>query len=182
MTHTEWNSEPVAFKPVLRRLVFGVFNSLQGSGLMPIPLRTWLLRRAGMKMGYDCCIFEGVYCGNPRMVTLGNGVFINAGCMLDDSAPITLARNVYLASHVRIITGSHKIGGATCRAGKHHQLPVEIGLGSWIGCAVTILPGVSIAHGCVIAAGSVVTKSTEPNGLYGGVPARRIRTLTEDGE
>ena len=40
-----------------------------------------------------------------------------------------------------------------------------------------ILPGVTIAEGCVIAAGAVVNKSTEPDGLYAGVPARRVKDL-----
>ena len=40
------------------------------------------------------------------------------------------------------------------------------------GC--TVLKGVTVATGCVIASGAVVTRSTEPYGIYGGVPARRI--------
>ena len=45
----------------------------------------------------------------------------------------------------------------------------------WIGANVTILDGVTIKSGCVIGAGAVVTKSTEPNGIYAGVPARKIK-------
>ena len=44
----------------------------------------------------------------------------------------------------------------------------------WIGGNSTILKGVTIETGCVIAAGAVVTKSTEPYGIYGGVPAKRL--------
>lgn len=51
--------------------------------------------------------------------------------------------------------------------------------GCWLGGNVTVLPGVTIGRGCVIAAGAVVTKSCDPNGLYAGVPARRIRDLDE---
>nr|WP_246078761.1 DapH/DapD/GlmU-related protein [Modestobacter excelsi] len=54
---------------------------------------------------------------------------------------------------------------------------VIIGRGSWIGAAATVLPGVTVAPGCVIAAGAVVTRDTQPDGLYVGVPARRIRSL-----
>ena len=52
---------------------------------------------------------------------------------------------------------------------------IEIKDNVWIGANVTILDGVTVASGCVLAAGSVVTKSTEPNGVYAGVPARRIK-------
>lgn len=45
----------------------------------------------------------------------------------------------------------------------------------WIGTNATILSGVVIGRGTVVAAGSVVTRSTEPYSIVGGVPARLIR-------
>jgi acetyltransferase-like isoleucine patch superfamily enzyme len=45
----------------------------------------------------------------------------------------------------------------------------------WIGAGCRILDGVVISSGCVIAAGAVVTKSTVPNGVYAGVPARLLK-------
>jgi maltose O-acetyltransferase len=56
--------------------------------------------------------------------------------------------------------------------------PVIIERGCWIGMGATILPGITIAEGCVIAADCTVTKSTAPNGLYAGTPARRIKNLS----
>ena len=38
------------------------------------------------------------------------------------------------------------------------------------------LPGVQISSRCIIGAGSVVTRSTEPGGIYAGVPAKRIKS------
>jgi maltose O-acetyltransferase len=52
---------------------------------------------------------------------------------------------------------------------------VRIGDRCWIGARATILPGVSIGDGTVVAAGAVVTKDCEPDALYAGVPARRLR-------
>ena len=49
--------------------------------------------------------------------------------------------------------------------------------GCWICAGCTILPGVTIGEGCVIAAGSVVNKDCAPDGLYAGVPAKRIKDL-----
>lgn len=37
------------------------------------------------------------------------------------------------------------------------------------------MPGVEIAKGCIIGAGAVVTKNTKPYGIYGGVPAKRMK-------
>ncbi len=45
----------------------------------------------------------------------------------------------------------------------------------WIGCNVTLLSGVTVGRGSVIAAGAVVTKSCPPYSLLGGVPAKVIK-------
>lgn len=42
---------------------------------------------------------------------------------------------------------------------------------------MTIMPGVTIAKGCIIGARSLVTKDTEENGIYVGTPARLIKRL-----
>lgn len=73
--------------------------------------------------------------------------------------------------------GTHKIGPKMKRAGAVYYDAITVGDGCWIGCNVTILPGVTIANGCVIGAGATVVKNTEPNGLYVGIPAKRIRDL-----
>lgn len=52
---------------------------------------------------------------------------------------------------------------------------IRIGRNCWIGSKVTILDGVTIGDNCVIAAGSVVTKSIPANSVIGGVPARIIK-------
>ncbi len=72
------------------------------------------------------------------------------------------------------------MGGHKLRAGKSVFNPITIGGGVWIGADVTILPGVKIADGCVIGAGAVVTKSTQPDGLYVGNPSKRIKDLSEE--
>ncbi|MCU0333547.1 MAG: acyltransferase [Chitinophagaceae bacterium] len=56
---------------------------------------------------------------------------------------------------------------------------IEIGPNCWIGSKVTILDGVHIGEGCVVAAGSVVTKSFPARAVIGGVPARVLRMRAE---
>ena len=54
---------------------------------------------------------------------------------------------------------------------------ITIGNDVWIGGHSTILPGVSIGDGAVVAAGAVVTKDVEPNTIVGGVPAKVIKKI-----
>jgi len=54
------------------------------------------------------------------------------------------------------------------------DLSVEIGSDVWVGHRAIVLSGVKISDGCIIAAGSIVTKDTESYQIYGGVPARKI--------
>jgi len=53
---------------------------------------------------------------------------------------------------------------------------ISIGENCWIGAKVTILDGVTIGNGCVVAAGSIVTKSFERNEVIGGIPAKVIKS------
>lgn len=53
--------------------------------------------------------------------------------------------------------------------------PVSIGSDVWLGANSTILSGVAIGDGAVVAAGSVVTESVPPYAIVGGVPARVIK-------
>lgn len=53
--------------------------------------------------------------------------------------------------------------------------PVSVGHDVWVGNGALILPGVTIGHGAVIGARSVVTKDVEPYSVVGGNPARVIR-------
>lgn len=57
---------------------------------------------------------------------------------------------------------------------------VDIGSDVWIGARVTLLEGIKIGNGAIIAAGAVVTKDVEPYSIYGGVPAKKIGRRFED--
>ena len=83
--------------------------------------------------------------------------------------------------HPTIITGDHRIDviGKYIMDSKEklpeNDAPVIIEDDVWTGANVTILKGVTIGRGSVIAAGAVVTKSFPPYSIIGGVPAKLIK-------
>ncbi len=127
-------------------------------------------------------------CLSRLNVFLGEGTYANIGlvCVNDENTPIRIGDHVSIAPHCLIVACSGANNGVTIndipyvRDKLTKSAPVTVEDEAWIGAGVTILPGVTIRHHCVIGAGSVVVKSTEPYGVYAGVPARRIRDLRED--
>ena len=79
--------------------------------------------------------------------------------------------------YVKFICISHKIGDREKRAGKTIYSSIIIHDGCWIGACSTILGGVTIGTGSIIAAGSVVTRNVPSNEMWGGVPAKFIKRL-----
>ena len=148
---------------------------------MPQSLQMRFYRWAGMKIGNQVIIKTGFYTDRPERVSIGDNSFLNNYCRFffgnNSDAHIEVGNNVYFAPNVSLLTATHEIGTEKQRAGKTIHKSVIIEDGVWIGAGATIFPGVKIAQGGVIGVAAVVTKSTEPNSLYYGIPAKKIRDL-----
>lgn len=98
-------------------------------------------------------------------------------------APLTIGKKVVFGPRPTIITGDHrtdvvgKFMSDLTNADKKtsNDLPVVIEDDVWCGANVTILKGVTIGRGSVIAAGAVVTKSFPPYSIIAGVPAKLVK-------
>ena len=144
-------------------------------------IRVALYRKAGMKIGSNVRIASGIHVDRPEGVIIGDNCFINHFVHFHNGAnhetTISIGNNVFLGPEVTFICATHEIGDHYRRAGKNKYGSINVEDGAWIGASTTILPGVRISQGGVIGAGAVVTKSTDPDALYYGVPARKIREL-----
>lgn len=136
----------------------------------------------GITKGKNVDIRRCVFFDKPERISIGDNSLINYGCSfhvgLSDDSRIDIGNNVQIGMNCVFTCVTHKIGTEFQRAGKHIYQNIKVEDGTWIGASCTILPNVTIAKGCIIAAGSVVTASTLPNGLYAGVPARRIKDIS----
>jgi acetyltransferase-like isoleucine patch superfamily enzyme len=128
-------------------------------------------------VGRQALLYGGSTFHGQLKLNIEDDVFVNQNCHFDTAAPITLRSGTRIGDHVRFITSTHEIGASTRRAGPGKARPIVVGRGVWVGSGACILPGVSVADGCIIAAGAYLTRSTQPDGLYAGVPARRVRDL-----
>ncbi len=156
---------------------YRVMNAALSSEALPAFLRTKLMRAVGFDISSKATIWAGANF-RSKQISIGPGVFINVGFYHDGYDRLEIGENVRIGPFVHIVTATHDIGPAHQRGmievvGK----PVSIKAGCWIGAGVLILPGVTIAPGCVIGAHAVMHDSTEPNGVYAGNPARRVREL-----
>lgn len=112
-----------------------------------------------------------------RNVSVGDNFYSNFNLVLLDCAPIRIGNNVMIAPNVTIITAGHPL--APERRAKNDEFchAVTIGNTVWIGASATILPGVTIGDGAIVAAGAVVNRDVPPRTVVAGVPARILREI-----
>lgn len=147
-------------------------------GYMPShTVRNFFYRWAGVQLGNTSSIHWRARFFCPEGLTIGENCIIGNDGFFDARDSITIGLNVNIAAEARIYTREHdiddpffaEIGG-----------PVVIEDYVYIGTRVTILPGVRIGYGAVVASGAVVTKAVPPFTLVGGVPAKPIRERSRD--
>ncbi|NDR54776.1 sugar O-acetyltransferase [Actinomyces sp. 565] len=110
---------------------------------------------------------------------VGSPVYANAGLQIIDDSPVTIGNRVMFGPRVMIATAGHPIHPQARDHGQQFSAPVVIEDDVWIGGNVTILPGVTIGRGSVVAAGAVVNANVPPMVVAGGVPARVLREITD---
>lgn len=122
-------------------------------------------------------------------ISFGDSVYIgpNATLMAAD-APLEIKGHFMSGPGLTIITGDHRIDIRDRYMDEvtveeklpENDRPVVIEEDVWCGANVTILKGVTIGRGSVIAAGAVVTKNVGEYEIWGGVPAKKIKNRFDD--
>jgi acetyltransferase-like isoleucine patch superfamily enzyme len=136
-------------------------------------LRHFFYRRAmKIEIAPSAFLMSGIWFDTRGNCSVGKNSVINQGCRLDNRGGIRIDENVSISPEVHLITADHDVESPTC-AGRH--APILIEKLAFIGSRATILPGVTIGEGAVVAACACVTKDVEPYSVVGGVPAREIR-------
>ena len=108
-------------------------------------------------------------------ITLGKNVTINSGCRFQDQGGIIIGNGALIGHNVVMATINHD-EDPTKRASMTFK-PIVIEDNVWIGAQSSILQGVTIGYGSIVAAGAVVTKDVPPLTIVGGVPAKIIKKI-----
>jgi acetyltransferase-like isoleucine patch superfamily enzyme len=149
--------------PATRLVIAAMRRYVMAFGMAIIPLswlRVLVLRSCGVRVGKGCYIGFNVICDTnyAELITIGDNV--------------TISHDTVIYVH----TGSP--AESPLSALYEQVRPVTIENGAWVGAGCIVLPGVTIAQDCMVGAGSVVARSTEPSSLYAGNPCKKIKTLS----
>lgn len=107
-----------------------------------------------------------VIIGNNVCINENTRIMINSGIVIGDDTIISFDVNILDSDQHRIFINNQE---------QENTKPIVIGKNVWVGSRVTILKGVLIGEGAVIASNSVVTKEVPPFTLVGGNPAKIIK-------
>lgn len=129
----------------------------------------------GVKIGAETAILrKSLFLTTRNKISIGNNCVINPLCLLDGrGGKLIIGNNVDIARETNIWTLQHDPD-----SDYHEQEGGNVIIEDyvWIASRCTILPGVRIGYGAVVASGAVVTKDVPPMTIVGGIPARVIGT------
>lgn len=138
--------------------------------LMRNPKNIFLEENIYIKEGTKICA-----CNDKATVEIGKNTSIGYNNFIFASNKITIGNNCMIAPFVYIVDSNHGMDrGIPMNQQDNVTAPIKIGSDVWIGAHSTVLKGVTIGDGAIIAAGSVVTKDVDSYSIVGGIPAKKI--------
>lgn len=156
------------FKMLLLRMVSGIPSHF---------LRNFFYRQLfGMRLAQSSVIYSGTEFRSPKLIQIGQHSIIGNGCLLDGRSGLEIGDNVNISSGVWIWTLHHDVQSPDFAITGAKTI---IHNRAWLCSRSTILPGVIIGEGAVVASGAVVTKNVPPFTIVGGVPAKIIGKRNE---
>ena len=106
-------------------------------------------------------------------LNIGNEVFFNHNCSITAMDSISIGNNCMFGNNIVIVDHNHINTNKELQAYK--TKPIIIKNNVWVGANSTILGGITIGDGAIVAANSLVNKSIPDGEVWGGVPAKKIK-------
>lgn len=141
----------------------------------PEEIRELFSLLTGREVDESFGMFPPFYTDCGKNIHIGRNVFFNGGCRFQDQGGIYIDDGALIGPMVVLATLNHEQDPE--HRGNLFPKPIHIGKKVWIGANATVLPGVTIGDGAIVAAGAVVTKDVPPGVIVGGVPAKIIKRV-----
>jgi putative colanic acid biosynthesis acetyltransferase WcaF len=131
----------------------------------------WLMKAA---IGKDTQIWRGLKLdGNCYgVISIGARCIIARGAQINMAKKLTIGHEVMTGHDVCFYGADHDVDDPEMPA---RYAPITVQDGVWIASKASVLKGVTVGKGAVVAYGAVVTRDVPPYAVVGGVPARFIR-------
>lgn len=115
-----------------------------------------------------------------KRLNIGSDVYLAKGVWVNAIGGVTISDEVVIAPYVVMSSNNHGFKNNSVKQGGAHPEPIHIGRGTWLAAHSVVAAGVKVASGNLVAANSVVTKSTSKNGVYAGVPAVKVKDRVDN--
>lgn len=135
------------------------------------PIRIGLLRLFGAKIGKRCRFMHAIRVKYPWELEVGDHCWFGEGLWIWNHAPVKVGSHVCLSQNVFVSSGSHAVSTDMVL----RVAPIVIEDGVWVSSGCVVQMGLTIGRSAVVTPLSVVHKSLEAEGIYGGNPCRFIK-------
>jgi maltose O-acetyltransferase len=152
-------------------------KQLNGLTLAEYEKKQEIIRELFGSVGTSPFVGDNFHCDFGKNIHVGDNFHADYNCTMLDLAEIRIGNNCLIGPDVGIYTAGHRLEPEN-RTKDVYGLPITIGNDVWIGGHSTILPGVTIGDGAVVAAGSVVTNDVPQRSLVVGNPAKVKKQIT----
>ncbi len=136
-----------------------------------------VLRELLGRVGENVWIEPPFFCDYGENIALGDGAYLNTGCVVLDCAAVEIGPRALLGPAVQIYAATHPTEAAVRREGLELARLVTIGEDAWIGGAAVLGPGVTVGARSTVGAGSVVVGDVPADVVAVGNPCRVVRSL-----
>lgn len=165
----------LADKHYVSRIFRAAIYHLHGS--VVIKIRSYIYKKALKSCGKSPRFFENCTIRHPENIFIGDDFYMGPGGKMIASGGVIIGDHVMFGPNVVILTNNHFYGRVDIPMDAQETIYKKVIIGNvvWIGGGAIIVPGVHIGNGCVIGAGSVVTKDIPEWSVAVGNPARVIK-------
>ncbi len=160
-----------------RKIIFNMGRNLPS--IFGLYWRYISFKSLSLESGENIYIAQNVYMKNIENIIIGSNVSMHEMCYLDGYGGINIGDNVSIAHSTSLISFDHTYNDITTPIKYNPSIKKAIILHKdiWVGAGVRILGGNTIGKRSIIAAGSVITKDVEEYSIYGGIPAKKIKSI-----